>query len=302
MVKPINVSRDEFPMSNAKVDGMISIKPIEDNYEIYYEDDVEYISRGNDKLYLQIIGPIDAGEKLPLVVFIPGSAFKKQNVKWRVPQLSYLAKMGFVVALLEYRGSEIAHFPAQALDAKAGIRFMKKNADKYHIDINKVILMGDSSGAHTALMAAFSNGIKEIEEEHNDIFDSSVKGVIDMYGPINFITMNDALSSQNHHNPDSPEGLVMGGKDILLNKDIVKPAIITNYVSVERDVPPTLIFHGSNDELVPFEQSCELYKALRDANKDAEFYKVLGAHHGGREFWSTEILNIIKDFIIRVIN
>lgn len=57
------------------------------------------------------------------------------------------------------------------------------------------------------------------------------------------------------------------------------------------------MFHGSNDELVPFGQSCELYEALKDANKEASFYQVIGAHHGGIEFWTKEVLDIEEQFI-----
>ena len=123
-------------------------------------EDIVYIERNNRKLHLQILGPIaekSTNEMFPCIVYIPGSAFHEQNVKERVPQLSYLAQRGFVVAALEYRGSECAIFPAQALDAKAGVQFMKEHAKEYNIHPDNIFLMGDSSGAHTAMIAAFSS-------------------------------------------------------------------------------------------------------------------------------------------------
>ena len=57
------------------------------------------------------------------------------------------------------------------------------------------------------------------------------------------------------------------------------------------------MFHGSNDELVPFGQSCELFTALRSAGKDAQLYQMENAHHGDRCFWFDMVLNIIEDFI-----
>lgn len=299
-MEPLNVSRENFPMSSATAESMIPLVCKQDNYEIFYHEDVVYAERDGLKLHLQIIGPINDEDGRTLVVFIPGSAFHKQNVKERVPQLSYLANKGFVVALLEYRGSEVAPFPSQTLDAKAGIRFMKRNAEKYRIDPEKIVVMGDSSGGHTAMMAGFTCGIPELEEA-DDEFTSEVKGVVDLYGPTNFATMNDEPSSQDHRTPDSPEGMEIGGKNVLEHPELVKPATIATYVSKDREIPPILMFHGTNDELVPFGQGCELCNALTAAGKDVTFYQVMGAHHGGWEFWTTKVLDIVEQFIRRVV-
>lgn len=299
-MNPINVSREDFPMSKASVEGMITMQPKLDNYEIYYREDVVYVERQNRKLHLQIIGPCCMEEKVPCIVYIPGSAFHEQNVKERMPGLSYLAQRGFVVAALEYRGSEYAPFPSQTLDAKAGVRYMKEHADEYGIHPENIFLMGDSSGGHTAMMAAFSYGVKELEEDKTHSPKPIVKGVIDLYGPTNFATMNDEPSTQDHRTPDSPEGMEIGGKPVLEHPELVKPATIATYVEKDRELPPILMFHGTNDELVPFGQGCELFDTLKKAGKDATFYQVIGAHHGGREFWTKEVLDIEEAFIRRL--
>lgn len=299
-MEPLNVSRENFPMSTASSEGMIPLTVHEDNYELYYRENVPYIERGDRQLYLQIIGPANAGNTLPCIVFVPGSAFHEQNVKERVVNLSYLAMRGFVVAVLEYRGSECAIFPAQALDAKAGVYFMREHAEEFGINPDNIFLMGDSSGGHTAMIAAFSYGVEALEEDERRSDVPIVRGVIDHYGPTNFLTMNDEPSSQDHRTPDSPEGCEIGRKAVLENPCLVHPTIIANYVHQEKELPPVLMFHGTNDELVPFGQGCELYDALRNAGKDAVFYQVIGAHHGGREFWSEQVLDIEEAFIRRL--
>ena len=74
-MEPLNVSRENFPMSTASAKGMIPMQPKIDNYELYYYDDVVYTNRNGRDLQLQIIGPRDAGDNLPGIVFVPGSAF-----------------------------------------------------------------------------------------------------------------------------------------------------------------------------------------------------------------------------------
>ena len=299
-MEPISVSRENFPMSTASSEGMIPMIPKTDNYEIGYIKDVPYIKRGDRQLYLQIIRPWCTGDNLPCIVFIPGSAFHEQDVYGRVANLSHLAMRGFVVAALEYRGSECAAFPAQTLDAKAGVHYMREHAKEYDINPDHIFIMGDSSGGHTAMMAAFSYGVSDIEEDGFRSEIPIVKGVIEHYGPTNFMTMNDEPSSQDHRTPDSPEGCEIGCKAVLEHPELVAPTIIANYVSRERELPPILMFHGTNDELVPFGQACELHDALRNAGKDVTFYQVIGAHHGGREFWTKEVLDIEEAFIKRL--
>lgn len=296
-MEPLNISRENFPKSEAFAEGMKIINPVCDNFELSYEYDVEYIERNGKKLFLQIIKPISPKEKTPLVVYIPGSAFHRQNVKERVAQLSVLAVRGYAVALLEYRGSEDASFPAFVLDAKAGIAFMRRNAEIYNIDSEKVFVMGDSSGAYTALMAGLTNGVCSLEDETVRGNDYRVCGIIDFYGPTDITTMNDEPSSQEHRTSDSPEGCMIGGYEVLLHPELSNPTIIKNYFSEDKVYPPVIMFHGSNDELVPFGQSCELYNALRTVNSDVFLYQIDGAHHGDRQFWSTFVLNMVQSFI-----
>lgn len=297
MVEPISVTREQFPKSLIKADGMQVINPVCDNYELAYYYDVEYAVRGSRKLFLQIIEPVCTDGKVPLIVYIPGSAFYRQEVKGRVAQLALLAVKGYAVALLEYRGSEEAGFPAIVVDAKAGITYMKKHSEEYNVDADKIFVMGDSSGGYTALMAGLTNGVESLEDEFSRNNDYSVRGIIDFYGPTDITTMNDEPSTQDHRTADSPEGCLIGCQPVLERRDLSEPTIIKNYVADGRKLPPVIMFHGSNDELVPFGQSCQLYTALKENGHEAALYQIDGAHHGDRQFWSEQILGIIDEFI-----
>lgn len=128
----------------------------------------------------------------------------------------------------------------------------------------------------------------------------AVRGVIDSYGPTDISKMNDELSVQDHVSPDSPEGYLIGRKNVLEHPELAGPTVVMNYLGDGRPLPPVLIFHGSNDPLVAFSQSCMLHDKLREVGADVTFYQILGAHHGGREFWSEDVLNIVEQFIRRV--
>ena len=297
MIEPINVPREQFPKSNIKSDGMITLNVNCDNRTMEYVPDIEYINRADIRLYIQLLLPSDRTDSTPLIVYVPGSAFHWQNVKGVIPTASLLVNRGFAVAMVQYRGSEVATFPAQMLDAKAAVRFMKLSAHKYGLNSENVYLMGDSSGGHTVLMAGLTAGIPEFEEDIYSEVSSDVKGIVDLYGPTDITKMNDELSSQNHIEPDSPEGYLIGRRNVLEHPELTEPTIVMNYIDADREIPPVLIFHGTNDELVPFGQSCMLYDKLIQCKKEASFYAIDNAHHGGREFWSDEVLDIIEEFI-----
>ena len=149
------------------------------------------------------------------------------------------------------------------------VKYLERNGRQLYLQIigpvgakeANLFIMGDSSGAHTAMMAAFSYGIPTLEEDGRRSSTPIVQGVIDLYGPTNFATMNQEPSSQDHRTPDRPEGCEIGGKPVLEHPELVKPATIATYVQEERELPPILMFHGTNDELVPFGQGCELFQA-----------------------------------------
>lgn len=110
-----------------------------------------------------------------------------------------------------------------------------------------------------------------------------IKGIIDFYGVVD-VTMEDGFpTTKNHQQPDSPEGYLIGRKNVLDNLDIAYQTNPIHYL--DGDIPPILIAHGTKDRLVAFKQSVKLYQALLDKNKEVVFYRMKGADHGGPMFF-----------------
>ena len=66
------------------------------------------------------------------------------------------AAHGLIVAMIEYRGSECEPFPAQLLDVKRAIEYVRAHASEVHGDPDQLILWGGSSGGHLAALTAVS--------------------------------------------------------------------------------------------------------------------------------------------------
>lgn len=294
---------EEFPAFEEQVEGAVTLPTTGREIGVSYQPDVVYATISQTPLRLQILTPFTREDRVegdntlfPCVVFVQGSAWMKQNVYFSLPLLARLAQRGYVVAVVEYRHCEIAPFPAQAVDTRNAVRFLRKNGAQYHIDPDQILLAGDSSGGHTAMFA----GLIQDDQSQDNLFpgiSAQVQGIIDYYGSCSVMRWDSNPSTLNHHLPDSPEGMEMGGVDLRQNPDLCRRLSVECQITPETQLPPVLIFHGTKDRIVNTYSSVDLYRKLRECGKPAWLYLLEGADHGGAEFWTEEILDIVDRFI-----
>jgi acetyl esterase/lipase len=287
-----------IPPAGDRPDGIIEVDAVFDGYSVNYLKDIVYASYGERDVVVNLLLPsIESAEAFPLIMFVQGSAWLPQNVYRSLPVLVDLARSGYVIASIEYRHSREALAPAQVQDVKAAIRFMRANASRYNINPGKVGVIGSSSGGHLAALVGTSDGEVTFLTQDNSDMSNNVQAVVDFFGPTDFLQMDDYPSQIIHNDAGSPESLVVGGPIQEPEQEAMVNAYnpIT-YISFEKDIPPFLIIHGDIDALVPFNQSVLLYEALKEANKEATFYRVNGAGHGPGIF-SAEIMDIAKEFL-----
>lgn len=292
----IGCSYDEFPESVAMSEGINIIPMIIEEPSLRVLCDEVYRIIDNKELHLQVILPTqDKKEtrRFPLVVYVQGSGWGKQCRGKELAQLCRFAMRGYVVAIVEYRGSEWANFPAQIIDTKYAIDYMITNAEKYFVDAEKIILWGDSSGGHCVLMAALTKGVKRFLEP--ELTEHFIHAVVAYYPAIDLTVMNEEPSALNHFAPDSPEGRLLGNVAV----DYVSGAElnVTNYVDAKKQIPKILLISGSKDRVVPFGQTVRMYDKLKACGRDVACYQIKGAGHGGAPFWTKEVLDIVEEFV-----
>src|SRR5690606_6431839 len=99
----------------------------------------------------------DEVPRRPLIVFLQGSGWTFPDVNYEIPQLAEYARNGYVVATITHRSYKDGYpAPAFLQDAKTAIRFLRKNANVYGIDPNRVCFWGTSSGGNTAMLVAMT--------------------------------------------------------------------------------------------------------------------------------------------------
>lgn len=250
--------------------------------------DVEFAKVGERKLLLDIYQPESAREsRNPLVVWIHGGAWRSGS-KENVPVTHWLEE-GFAIASVDYRLSPEAKFPAQIHDIKAAIRFLRGNAERFHVDPDRIVIVGASAGGHLAALAGVSDGVQELEGtlgEYNSV-SSRVQAIVSFYGASN---LQSILSQSTEHGLSvrvPALQLLLGGQP----QDVSDLAKLASPVaSVDAADPPLWLIHGDSDPQMPFEQSKEFVKAYRNVGSPVQLDIVVGGKHGGEEFYTKERL------------
>ena len=282
-------------------DSIKSMDTTGDEIGVRYINDVEYVNMNGTPLHLQIMVPHTRNNKqttFPCMVYVQGSGWFKQDIHAGVPFLSRIASRGYVCAIVEYRHSGIAAFPSPIVDALNAVRFLRKNAEMYKIDPEKMILAGSSSGGHTAVFAGFRHN-DDTDENMFPGVSAEVKGIVNYYGSCSFMFDYSNPSTPNHLKPDSPEGREAGNIDLSENEAMKIAMSAECNIDENTKIAPMLILHGTKDRTVHPECSTRLYEQMKKTGHDADMILLKGADHGGPEFWTEGIIDIVDAFMQR---
>ncbi|MGE3819009.1 MAG: alpha/beta fold hydrolase [Isosphaeraceae bacterium] len=212
----------------------------------------------------------------PVLVAIHGGGWRGGSKGEYGRSLLPLVRKGIALVAVDYQlaspGSPA--WPASLTDVLAALDWVGAHARDYDLDRDRVALIGASAGAHLALMAAFppervtSTDLARTGQGKK----VQVKAVIDFYGPTDLARLHE--SSPGAAGP--VEGLTGGSPSAV--PEIYREA--SPRWRVRRGGPPVLIYHGTEDLLVPPEQSIRLAEALETAGVEHRLVIVPGARHG----------------------
>lgn len=253
--------------------------------------DIPYVEGGHERNCLDLYLPKETTSPVPLVVWIHGGGWEGGS-KEDCPALSLVGK-GYAVASINYRLSQHAPFPAQIEDCKEAIRWLRANATKYHIDASHIGVWGGSAGGHLAALLGVTGDVKELDGRGGHLNHSSrVQCVVDWFGPTDFVRWDPDFNGRVY----SMITRLLDG-DPRENKQMARQASPVAYV--DDHSAPFLIVHGTEDNLVPFDQSQTLADALCKCGVDVTLQIINNAGHGGPEFTNSENSKRIEDFFAK---
>ena len=246
--------------------------------------DIPYAGTDNSRQTLDLAIPAKKqSEPLPVVVFIHGGAWRSGHKNTSLSRvLDYVASGHYAGVTVGYRLSDEVKWPSQIHDCKAAIRWIRKNAQTYGLDADRIGVWGSSAGGHLVALLGTSGDVKAMDGTLGPFSDVSgrVACVVDFYGPTDFLQMNNTAiegASMDHDAPDSPESSLIGGP-IQENAERVATANPITYAT--SDDPPFLIVHGTRDPLVSYNQSELLHHALTSVGVRSTLVTVEGGGHG----------------------
>jgi acetyl esterase/lipase len=206
----------------------------------------------------------------PTVIFIHGGGWtggtKEAGIGFLLP---YIA-MGWNAVNVDYRVARVAQAPAAVEDCLCALRWIAANAQRYQIDVNRLVVTGDSAGGHLSLTTGMVPANAEVDSLCPGPPLPKVAAVVDFYG---ITDVNDLLDGPNK----KPYAVSWIG-DPPNKGEIVKRVSPLEYVRAE--LPPIIMVHGDADPVVPYQHSVRLHAALDQAGVPNELYTVPGGAHG----------------------
>lgn len=209
-------------------------------------------------------------EGYPLIIWLHGGGWilgsKRQDVFVR-----HFPQYGYAIASIEYRLAQHEPFPAQIRDVRTAAWWLHKNAKDLDLDPSKFVVAGQSAGGHLALLLGLTQGEKK--KGWGPILPKeTIKAVAALYPPTDLLRL---VPPGARDNPIHPVAILLGDK---VNKRIklAKQASPINHISPGD--PPTLLFHGSEDPIVPIEQSEVMARKLKAAGVPTTFLVTESGH------------------------
>lgn len=239
---------------------------------VSWERDVVFGKGGEVDLHLDLARPQNSVKPLPCIVVIHGGGWRGGNFKQHVPQIFDFAKASFVSATVQYRLVPTGRWPAQIEDVKCAVRYLRANAEKYGIDKQRFGAIGFSAGAHLSMLLGTmdeQDGLEGMGGNPNQ--PSKVQAVVSYFGPTD-------LAAKDF--PANVNGMIYDFLGSLPDEkpENFKAASPVSYV--DKSDAPTLMFMGTKDRLVPYNQAYSLADALTKAGVNGRIELILGADHG----------------------
>ncbi|HLO17348.1 MAG TPA: alpha/beta hydrolase [Anaerolineales bacterium] len=232
--------------------------------------DITYCTMDGVPLKMDLYYPNETQPPYQVLVYVHGGSFTGGDKRKGsgVIDIPAMTGRGYAVAALNYRLMPEYPFPAEVIDAKCAIRFLRAHTEKYNLLTEKIGIWGGSAGGHLSTMVGLTNGDPAFELGENGEYSSQVDAVVDMFGPTDLtqpMGWLQRLLLRRAFGTDSPS-----------DQRLIAASPI-QYVTL--DVAPFLIIHGDQDTAVPLEQSQILYEKLLEADGEATLVIVENANH-----------------------
>jgi acetyl esterase/lipase len=212
--------------------------------------------------------------KYPAILDIHGGGWSQRQIESDRPMMERLAKRGFVTALVSYRISSEACYPAALHDCKAAVRYLRAHAEELHINPERIGVMGGSAGGHLSGLTALTSGKREFEGDGPEReVDSAVQACIVMAASQDLVAANVQKTN--------PGAVAFFGGTCAEKPELYRTA--SPLTHIRKGVPPTLFIEGEKDSLKIGRE--EAMEKLAEAGVETGLHTLKFAPH---PFWMSD--------------
>jgi acetyl esterase/lipase len=257
---------------------------------IRIERDIAFGEAGR-RNHLDLYLPAEPVENAPVLLQVHGGAWilgKKEEQG--IPLMQHLAARGWICVAINYRLSPRDTWPAQVVDVKKAIHWIREHIASYGGDPDYIAITGGSAGGHLTALTALTSGASEWQPGFEDA-DTSVQLAIPHYGVYDFAGSTGTKAATKL-------------RDLFLADWVMKttwaddPEVFEQASPILRitpDAPDFFVIHGAHDSLVPVDQARQFVAKLREVSKRSVVYAELpGAQHAFDVFPSIRSAHIVR--------
>lgn len=217
-------------------------------------------------------------DKRPAIVFFFGGGWVGGNPAQFFPQCKYFASRGMVAMSADYRVKSrhgVTPFECVA-DGKSAIRWVRANATRLGVDPARIAAGGGSAGGH---VAACTGVVPDQDDPADDKTVSSRPNAMVLFNPALTLDLEEWKRQGVGERRLAIIRQRFGGRD---------PRLISPFHHIRPGLPPTIIFHGEADPVVPFATVKTYVAAAKKAGNRCELVAFPGEKHGFFNFGRVE--------------
>ena len=257
-------------------------------YQIF--PNLTYVTASNYEAKLDVYKRRDSSGPQPTLIFIHGGGWVGGSKEQSVMALMPWFEMGWNVVNVEYRLGRVALAPAAVEDCMCALRFVAAQAKTYDIDVNRLVLTGESAGGHLALTTGIIPESAGLDRECPGAPLPKVAAIIDWYGITDVADLLDG--------PNRKTYAVQWLASLPNREEIARRVSPLAYV--RPGLPPILAIQGDADPTVPYQHSVRLTEALSKAGVPNQLLTIPGGKHGGfTPEERTKIYVTIRQFLVK---
>ena len=246
---------------------------------VRYVRNISYTTAGKRGL-LDIYLPVKQGTRCPVLLQVHGGAWMMGHKSEQAqPLLHRMVEMGWVGVSINYRLAPRDAYPAQIIDVKKAIAWVKQNIAEHGGDPDFIVVTGGSAGGHLSLLAGLTPGHADWQEGFEGA-DTAVQGVLAMY-PVVDLTNRHGIRQQDRMDSFITRRIVQQTRDAVPHVfEDGSPSAWIHREGVAAAAPPFCIVQGTHDSLVWVEEVRRFVAEFNPLTRHPLVYAELpGAQH-----------------------